>query len=99
MGVIDNARGFLDRHDRLFGRKRDLNYLVSRAKHKGITAVAGRPQIGKSWLLRELARFLRSDNEPRFQVGFTESSGQSADLLLRAVVDLYTRWLSDATYR
>lgn len=99
MAGSSDLQGFPDRGDRLFGRKHDLNHLVTRAKHKGITAVAGRPQMGKSWLLTELARFLSTDYEPRFQVGFTESSGQTADLLLRSVIDLYTRWLSDATYR
>src|SRR5271154_3520662 len=89
---------FRDRRAELFGRTKDLQALVSRAGHQGITAVVGRPQMGKSWLLTELARLLSTDFNRPYCVGFTSSSGQTPDLLLRAVVDLYTRWLSDSTY-
>jgi hypothetical protein len=69
--------------------------------------------MGKSWLLTELARRLslnegpgRSDSNPlsllgrsRYLVGFIESQGLTADLLLRGAVDLYSNWLSDSSYR
>ena len=54
--------------------------------------------MGKSWLLTELARRLSQDHEPRHLVGFAESAGETPDLLLRTVIDLYARWLSDADY-
>ena len=88
---------FPNRSSILFGRNPDLSYLLGRAENKGITAVAGRAQMGKSWLLTELARRL-SAPPSQYVVGFTESLGETPDLLLRAVVDLYTRWLSDSNY-
>lgn len=90
------ARALPDRRARLFGRERDLAALLARTRHKGVTAVAGRPQMGKSWLLAELARRLAGEQEPPWLVGVAESSGQSPDLLLRAIADLYARWLADA---
>src|SRR5271157_549621 len=106
------GREFQDRSKVLFGRGPDLAHLLSRAPQKGMTAVAGRAQMGKSWLLTELARQLSQDGgplrsgtmqslnleRPSYLVGFTESLGETSDLLLRAVVDLYTRWLSDSSY-
>ena len=46
------------RADRLFGRHVDLARLRERASHTGMTAIVGAPQIGKSWVLMELARQL-----------------------------------------
>ncbi|MDP7547227.1 MAG: hypothetical protein QGF20_08025 [Alphaproteobacteria bacterium] len=88
---------FPDRRDRLFGREGDLIALRERVRHKGLTAVAARPFMGKSWLLAELARRLGADEEAPALVGIAESSGEVPDLLLRAVVDLYVRWLSDSS--
>jgi hypothetical protein len=88
---------FPNRSSFLFGRNPDLLYLSRRAENKGVTAVVGRAQMGKSWLLTELARKL-SARPSQYVVGFTESLGETPDLLLRAVVDLYTRWLADSTY-
>ena len=93
-----SGSGFPDRREILFGRAPDLAQLIERAQFKGLTAVAARPQMGKSWLLTELARALSQDHNPPYLVGFTESFGETSDLFLRAVVDLYTRWLSDASY-
>jgi len=104
---------FQDRRKVLFGREPDLAYLLDRARQKGMTAVVGRAQMGKSWLLTELARRLSQNGSsvgartlqslnllegPSYLVGSTECLGETADLLLRTVVDLYTRWLSDSTY-
>jgi hypothetical protein len=106
-------REFPDRSQVSFGREPDLAYLLERSEHSGITAVTGRAQMGKSWLLTELARRLSRDvgsvhsptirfqrllDQPSYLVGFAESLGETADLLLRAVVDLYSRWLSDSSY-
>ena len=98
-----------DRSQILFGRQPDLDYLLQRTERPGLTAVVGRAQMGKSWLLTELARQLSIMKppvstvpsilaQPPVLVGFTEALGETADLLLRAVVDLYSRWLSDSTY-
>jgi hypothetical protein len=106
------VREFPDRSQILFGREPDLAYLLGRSEHSGITAVIGRAQMGKSWLLTELARRLSYGagpvgspaihfqtllDRPCYLAGFAESLGETADLLLRAVVDLYSRWLSDAS--
>lgn len=93
------ARELADRRDRLFGREGDLRHLLGRARQKGLTAVVARPQMGKSWLLTELARRLDAGHDVGHLVGFAESAGQTPDLLLRAVVDLYSRWLADASHR
>jgi hypothetical protein len=102
---------FADNSAILFGREPDLAYLAARAQHRGITAIIGRPKMGKSWLLTELSRRLSSSNSvpspvqslslvtpPQYLVGFFEQEGSSADHMLRAVADLYTRWLADSTY-
>ncbi len=68
--------------------------------------------MGKSWLLMELASRLslaakpapspldvpRLFAPPTFLVGMFELQTDASDFLLRAVVDLYSRWLSDSTY-
>jgi len=88
-----------DRRDRLFGREGDLDALAARVRHKGLTAVTARPFMGKSWTLTELARRLdQDDGGAGVLVGRAESSGETPDLLLRAVVNLYARWLSDAEF-
>jgi len=84
---------FPDRCERLFGRERDVEYLVGRAQAKGLTAVAARPKMGKTWLLEEAGRRLAASG---MLVGYHEATGQTSDLLLRAVADLYARWLADA---
>ena len=93
---MTEVRPFKDRSDRFFGREKDLQALQERVQFKGLTALVARPQMGKSWLLTELARRLAYEHNPPFAVGFAESFGQTPDLLSRAVADLYTRWLSDA---
>ena len=93
---MSQAGAFPDRRDLLFGREPDIAYLMGRAKAKGLTAVVGRPKMGKTWLLEEVARRLASDEG--YLVGYHECRGQTSDLFLRAISDLYTRWLSDASY-
>jgi hypothetical protein len=85
-----------DRSDRLFGREADLARLCERARRTGLTAVVGPPQIGKSWLLTELARQLDRETKPRGLVGFTRSPKGANDPLRQVVSDLYQRWLADA---
>ena len=89
-----------DRRDRLFGRQSHLEHLAARAGVKGLTAVVARPQMGKSWLLTELARRLGTgDSAEPHHVGYAELSGPTPDLLLRAVKDLYKRWLDGTSAR
>lgn len=92
------SRELPDHRHRFFGREQDVAALMDRIGRQGLTALVGRPQIGKSWLLNELARRLASD-EPRHLVGIAESKGETPDLLLRAIEDLYARWLEDAGAR
>lgn len=69
-----------------FGRASELQYLCERAQGKGLTAVTGLPQVGKSRLLREL----RDSLDPTTAiVGYAESTGERSDLLLRAVAAAY----------
>jgi hypothetical protein len=85
-----------DRTDRLFGREGELDRLLQRTGRTGLTAIVGPPQIGKSWLLMELARRLDLQTDPRWLVGFTRSPKGANDPLLQVVSDLYQRWLKDA---
>jgi hypothetical protein len=84
------------RADRLFGREADLTRLLQRTQRCGLTAIVGPPQIGKSWLLMELACNLDREVNPRCLVGFTRSPKGAIDPLLQVVGDLYQRWLADA---
>ncbi len=83
---------FEDRSYLLFGRQPDIDYLMQRVEKKGLTAIAGRPQMGKTWLLEQVG-FLLDDHQTCI-VGYHESKGESDDHLLRAVMDLYRRWLA-----
>lgn len=87
---------FKDRRGEMFGRMRVLETLRHRAERPGLTALVGRPQAGKSWLVEELARTLTDDHE--CIVGYHQSGG-APDNVLRAVQDLYIRWLSNSSYR
>jgi hypothetical protein len=94
--------------NRLFGREQDIAYLMERCGRRGLTAVVGKPQMGKSWLLTEVARRLEEQRpkDGRLSltgngalVGYFESQGEFADMFPSAVQDLYVRWLEDAGYR
>lgn len=93
---MKDGGAFEDRRDVLFGRMRALETLRRRAEQPGLTALVGRPQAGKSWLVEELGRTLTDDHH--CIVGYHQSSGAS-DNVLRAVQDLYGRWLSNSTFR
>jgi hypothetical protein len=49
---------FPDRRERLFGRMADIHRFTDRARQPGLTAVAARPLMGKTWTLTEVARLL-----------------------------------------
>jgi tetratricopeptide (TPR) repeat protein len=88
---------FADQSDRLFGRQPDLKVLVSRADMAGLTVVAGRPLMGKTWVLLEMAR--RLTNDGHFIVGYHEYKGGESSHLLYAVSKLYEQWLDDSSMR
>ncbi len=83
-----------DRRDQLFGREPDIHALCDRARHAGLTVVAARPLMGKTWTLTEVAR--RLEEEGTFIVGYHESKGTESSHLLYAVANLYTHWLEDS---
>jgi hypothetical protein len=91
----------------IFGREGDIASLLKQTASPGITAVIGQPQMGKTWLLTEIARRLATAGsaadiqgpEKSSLVGFVTQTGQTADLLPRAVHDLYIRWLENAGLR
>ncbi|PHS17468.1 MAG: hypothetical protein COA78_03220 [Blastopirellula sp.] len=84
----------------IFGRQDDLEYLRQRIKQPGLTALAGRPQIGKTRLLEEIRDEIRDPQNLQldYLVGYFESSGAEPDSLLRALEQLYSHWLSQADY-
>jgi hypothetical protein len=90
------ASDLIDRSPLLFGRAGDVELLRARAAGTGLTFVAGAAQTGKSWLLMETARQLADAPVGHHLVGFVRSPKGASDPLLRVVVDLYQRWLSDA---
>lgn len=88
---------FPDNRARLFGREREIHHLVDRAAGHGITAVAARPLMGKTWALTEVAR--RLVEQGSYLVGYHESKGGESSHLLYAVANLYERWLAEAPLR
>lgn len=92
-----SAPGFQNRRAELFGREPDIQHLIGRAKSNGLTAVMGRPQMGKTWTLVETARRLVQDQG--CIVGYHEAKAAEHSHLLYAVRDLYTRWGSSAPRR
>ncbi|MCP4745662.1 MAG: hypothetical protein GY874_05895, partial [Desulfobacteraceae bacterium] len=86
---------FQDQKDNLFGRDKDIEFLMDRIKEKGLTAVEGRPKMGKTRLLEQVGWQL--ENQEQYLVGYHEAKGESDDHLLRTVQDLYRRWLCSAS--
>src|SRR6185312_957707 len=87
----------------LFGREPDLAHLLDRVQRSGVTAVVARAQMGKSAVLGELAaRLAQQPDGEIFKaplVGSTESLGETSDLLLRAISNLYTRWIASSSFQ
>jgi len=52
---------FVDRRGCLFGREFAIYELAGRAQQTGLTAITGRPLVGKTWTLLELARRISQD--------------------------------------
>lgn len=91
--VLPDLMTFEDRRSALFGRVPDLRFLIDRARLKGFTAVVSRPQMGKSWLVTEVARVLSTERGQL--IGHAGSVGQTTGLMAQALSDLYARWLTD----
>ena len=79
----------------LFGRSTDLTNVLARFEERGLTVITGAPHIGKTRLIKTALGQL-SASEALY--GLAEYSGQEPDLLLRSVVDLYSRWISQASF-
>jgi tetratricopeptide (TPR) repeat protein len=86
---------FDNRSEQIFGREADLQWLFRRADSPGLTVIAGRPLMGKSWMLLELAR--RLTEQGSHVIGYHEYKGGETSHLLYAVANLYENWLSDST--
>ena len=87
--VMGTKQAFPDRREIMFGRKTDIDFILDRIQKKGLTAVVGRPKMGKTWLLQEVCWRL---SETGHLVGYHECLGES-DQMLHVVSDLYSRWL------
>ncbi len=70
--------------------------LRKRAHHRGLTFITGRPQIGKSTLLRQVVHALRTDGGTL--VGYHRASG-TASALLYAAADLYESLIPNLKWR
>jgi hypothetical protein len=83
---------YKDRRGELFGREIALRMLTDRARRAGLTAVTGRPLMGKSSALLEMAR--RLTEEGAFVVGAPEGVSSIVsgffDELAKADEDLMT---------
>lgn len=86
---------FENRSEQIFGREADLQWLLQRAHEPGLTVLVGRPLMGKTWTMLELARRL-IEHGP-YLVGYHEYKGGEASHLLYAVANLYENWLNDST--
>lgn len=82
----------LPRQRLLIGRADDVARLASLAERHLITVVIGAPRMGKTWLAEEVCSVLSGSD---LLVGYHEARGFGG--LVRAVHDLYLRWLSDAS--
>lgn len=104
---------FPDNSPILFRRDDEPFELQGRAANSGLTGVIARPQMGKSWLLTELARRLSGGRAPdhaplqslglaapvHFLVGCSSFGGSTPDQMVRALTDLYTRWFASSSFR
>jgi lipoprotein NlpI len=87
----------------LFGRQDDLIRVLQRVEHPGVTFVCALPAQGKTRLLVEIRDRLINSSYPTGQgrsmlVGYDEAAQETTNTLLRALKDLYLRWLGNASY-
>ncbi len=83
-------------HHPCFGRKDDLQRLGELVASPGVTFATAAPRSGKTWLVRNLAFEHLQGGDPKWLVGYAESSASQNDLLREAIADLYTRWLEQS---
>jgi hypothetical protein len=84
----------------IFGRRGDVARLNARTLLPGVTVVAGRPQEGKTLLLRHFVDQVRLRKQvPRPYVGYFESQQTARDHFLYAIQDLYKCWLDKSTFK
>ncbi len=88
MAGASTSTGAADAHRPFFGRQDDLDYLLDRTQTPGLTVLLGRPQIGKTRLLRETRSRLIDRG---FIVGYAESTGRHCDLVLLALRGAYAQ--------
>jgi tetratricopeptide (TPR) repeat protein len=81
----------------MFGRELDVQYLLSRVRYAGITALSGRPLMGKTWTVAATIRKVLE--EGGYCVGYHEATGGESSHLLYTVANLYSHWLADSTMR
>ena len=83
----------------IFGRHKDLTKILDRIEHPGVSFVCALPAQGKTRLLEEIRdRLAAASNGAGFLVGYDEAAQETTNTLLRALKDLYLRWLSNASY-
>ncbi|MFQ5481738.1 MAG: hypothetical protein ACE5ER_03175, partial [Nitrospinaceae bacterium] len=87
-----------DRSQQFFGRAAHLGHLLERGGQPGLTAISAQPQVGKSWLMDELARHFHEENPGESIVGYSELNDRSPQHFQYAVQDLYERWLTQADF-
>ncbi|QKK08733.1 MAG: ATP-binding protein [Planctomycetota bacterium] len=75
------------------GRTEELKALESRCARPGLTIVKGPPKIGKTTLLKEFVKRSRAGGHR--QIGMGEAAEAGGDVLLRAIKDAYSHWLSE----
>jgi len=83
-----------DHQGEIFGRRQDVANLIERASEPGFTAIVARPQAGKTWTLESVGHHLAQNNH---LVGYYEITADE-EPITRVLVDLYTRWLSSASF-
>jgi ribulose bisphosphate carboxylase small subunit len=86
-----------------FGRHSDLKRILQRVEHPGVTFICALPAQGKTRLLVEIRDVLVSSSYATGDgggvlVGYDEAAQETSNTLLRALKDLYMRWLSNASY-
>ena len=86
-----------------FGRQSDLKRILQRVEHSGVTFICALPAQGKTRLMVETRDALVSSSYATGDgggvlVGYDEAAQETSNTLLRALKDLYLRWLSNASF-
>ena len=98
MGAVTSKLG----KSPIFGRGKDLEYLIQRIQHPGVTFVSARPQQGKTRLFEELVDVLRSPDQgqPTHWVGYCEAErGVDIDITRFALENVYQDWCHHSSFQ